>query len=383
MNRGGEDLVFETESNLLKNEGIEVINITFRNSSFKFFNFIFYPFNFVSFFRMVLALWKHKPDVVHIHNWHFAASPSIIVATKITGIPVIQTLHNHRLISHLDILNTEKGNPSEVFTKVNSRKFSVSEVFKVFTVIQSLWLNFCSATYKYSGIWKLIDKYIVLTESSKKLYSASHFKSVSDKFVVKSNFINGKEIKPKEKKDFLLYVGRLTREKGVHILLSAVEHTGIPVKIIGDGPLRKEVEQLVRSNKNIEYLGFRDFGYIKDVMAESKATIFPSMTLEGMPMTIIESFACGTPVITSKYSAMENMIIHGYNGFHFEIGNIIELRERLLQVLLLNNQEIFTLSENARKSYEDNYSPEKNITNLINIYTSVCRNQNLQIAPNA
>jgi glycosyltransferase involved in cell wall biosynthesis len=98
------------------------------------------------------------------------------------------------------------------------------------------------------------------------------------------------------------------------------------------------------------------------------ATIFPSITLEGMPMTIIESFACGTSVIASKYSAMENMINNGYNGYHFKLGDVSDLRKVILNYSKMSTEELKKLSSNARISYENYYSPNVNINKLISIY---------------
>ena len=366
ISRGGEDLVFETESKFLSGSEIEVLTLPFYNANWTMLKFILYPFNIFSFFKTIRYLKKNKPDLVHVHNWHFSASPSVIVACKLMKVPIVQTLHNHRLINYKDIKNEYSKGLSEVFETQNKRKstFDTSE-------FQNFMVQICCNLYRFSGIWKWVDRYIVLTEHSKHLYGDSHFKPVIEKFRVKSNFIDGDDLKLRPKKDHFLYVGRLTYEKGAHILLSAFEGTDLKLKIIGDGPLKKEVKQLMINNPNIEYLGFQDFNFIKEVMSESIATIFPSITLEGMPMTIIESFACGTPVVASRYSAMQNMIKDGYNGYHFEIGHVANLREIILMLSKMNQEEIASLSANARQSYMNYYSPGVNIDKLISIYKEI------------
>jgi glycosyltransferase involved in cell wall biosynthesis len=369
ISRGGEDLVFENECKLLSENGVQVITQIFYNNKNTILNLILSFFNPISFFKVYNKIKKHKPQVVHIHNWHFAASPSVIVACYLCKVPIVQTLHSHRLICKLvDLLNPKVDSIQE-----NKPFFSPTNPTLIFkkSFLHSLWIRTSCLYFKYSGIWKLIDKYIVLTEHSRTQYLKEYFQSVSDRFVLKSNFLFADEVSNIPKEEFLLFVGRLTEEKGVHLILELAEKKGFLLKIIGDGPLNKIVENSVLTYSNIEWLGFQDFNIIKAYMAASKSVIFPSITLEGMPMTIIEAFSNSTPVIATNYSAMKTMVTDGYNGYLFERNNLDDLIFKVESLFALEAPKYDTLCKNASLTYRDFYSPEMNFKKLKEIYVSL------------
>jgi glycosyltransferase involved in cell wall biosynthesis len=145
----------------------------------------------------------------------------------------------------------------------------------------------------------------------------------------------------------------------------------MPIKIAGNGPLRSEVIDYASLYPNIEYVGALSGDEVCRLMADCSALIFPSLWYEGMPLTIIEAFACGTPVIASKLGVMENMITTDYNGLHFEAGNENDLLQKIKQWHQLNINEKQVYRQNAQKTYEQYYTPEKNVEQLISIYKDV------------
>jgi len=363
--RGGEDLVFETEAKQLSKEGVEVQNLAFTNEKRKYLSFLLYPFNVFSFFLMLKKIRKFKPDMVHVHNWHFAASAAILVAAKVSGIPVVQTLHNYRLI-HPEGVSSHKKDSHVANGGGNRTTLSAADA-----ILPKLWIRFVAAIHRHSGAWKMVDRYIVLNPAAKRNFMATHFRNVADRFVIKSNFIDSTAYKPAQRKKYFLYVGRLSSDKGVDIILSAFENLPYELRIIGDGPLRRQVELASGKRKNIKYLGFQKFEFIKEAMSECAALIFPSVSDEGMPMTILEAFSCGAPVITSKFSAMETMIEDLYNGMHFIKGDINDLSTRITNYHNLSEEEKKLMRDNARYTYEKNYTPAGNIKQLLLIYSDV------------
>ena len=367
--RGGEDLVFETESKLLRKEGVDVDTLPFNNSKRKLLKFLCYPFNFASLLKTLQRLKKFKPDIVHIHNWHFAASSSVFIACKICNIPIVQTLHNYRLICPTGTLFFKRN----IYLKSIYGHWGVPIKDKVYhnSFFQTFWVRIVTTFFKISGIWKIADRYIVLTPHAKEMYFQTDYIKLRDRFVVKSNFIDDVDYKPVGKKRYFLFVGRLTFDKGVNVLLDTFKNLSYELRIIGDGPLRKDVEFVAESHDNIKYVGFKSFDVIRESMSECLAIVFPTISFEGMPMTILESFACGTPVIGSKFSAMETMITDGYNGLHFEKGNSKSLRDKLQYFYSLDSKEVNLFAANSRKTYEKYYTPDQNIHELISIYQNV------------
>ncbi|MEJ7913061.1 MAG: glycosyltransferase, partial [Chitinophagaceae bacterium] len=132
-----------------------------------------------------------------------------------------------------------------------------------------------------------------------------------------------------ENENFFLYVGRLSEEKGIRLLLSVFSGSRHALKIIGDGPLLNEVEQAAAANNNIQFLGSKTKAEVFELLGSCTALIFPSIWFEGMPLTIIEAFACGTPVITSELGAMEFMVTPNVDGLHFKANDKEDMTRKL------------------------------------------------------
>ena len=154
-------------------------------------------------------------------------------------------------------------------------------------------------------------------------------------------------------------------------MLRSFAASGLPVRIAGDGPLRERVVGYSRQYQNIEFLGALNKREVINEMAGCTALIFPSVWFEGMPLTIIEAFSCGTPVIASGIGVMENMIIPRYNGLHFEAGNESDLVDKVMEWHQLPDSSKAAYSKNAFDTYEHHYTPGKNAEQLLDIYSEV------------
>ncbi len=379
--RGGEDLVFETESKLLARNGFTVDTLTFHNARFSLLKFIFYPFNVLSFFRTLRKLFYFKPDVVHIHNWHFNASLSTIIACKLMRAPIVQTMHNYRLICPTGTLFHKK---SIYLKSVYAKEWSSPVIDKVYrdSKMQTFWVWFVATIYRETGIYKWVSRYIVLTPAAKEMFMQTHFRNLEERFIIKANFLEETQHDPRKRKPYFLFVGRLTYDKGITVLLEAFKNSPYQLKIVGSGPLKEKVTRAAETNKNIEYLGFQKFDVIGALMKECSAMIFPSISYEGMPMTILEAYSCGTPIIASKFSAMETMVEDGKTGLHFEKGNAEDLRGKvaLFSSLGAAAEKYY---ENARAEFQTKYTPKINLQKLESIYadaTASAKRSNLELS---
>jgi glycosyltransferase involved in cell wall biosynthesis len=371
--RGGEETIVENETKLLQSSGIAVYNLFYTNKTKVYqsvFNFIQMPFNVVSYFLMLKKIKECKPDIVHIHNWHFSASPSIIRAAKMKKIPVVLSIHNFRLFCPSGILFHNRS----LFLNSLKERFPFQAVReKVYrnSFIQTFWLAFSVKLHKKTGTWKSVDCYIVNTKMTRELFLNSNMQLKERQVALKPNFIFDKANGCILRKEHFLFVGRLTVEKGIYVLLEAFSKIPFQLIIIGDGPLREEVKKYAHLHDNIIYCGPLEHNAIAQKMSEASALIFPSVWYEGMPMAIIEAFCTGTPVIASKLGAMEAMIENGGNGLHFEVGNAANLKEKILYWHLLSKEEKQKYSVNARACYEKLYTPDKNLKQLLSIYQSI------------
>jgi glycosyltransferase involved in cell wall biosynthesis len=167
-----------------------------------------------------------------------------------------------------------------------------------------------------------------------------------------------------------LFIGRLSPEKGISTLLQSWEQ-GLAgrakLKILGDGPLRAEVELAASRHTGIEYLGRRPSHQVYAILGSADALLFPSLWYEGLPRTIVESFAKGTPVIASKLGSMAELITPGRNGILFEPGNAADLTRHVGE-LLARPWELSNLRAGARQEFLGNYTVQSNYPMLIEAY---------------
>jgi len=373
--KGGEDTVVAEEVDLLRSSGASVELLMFSNKGNAFLNVVQIPFNWSAYKTTLRTVRKFQPHVVHIHNLHFAASPSVLYALKKTGIPYVCTLHNFRLLCPSAILFYE----GKAFLNSLTEHFPITAVRKgvyKHSIPLTFWLAVSMKLHQRLGIWKTVHRFIVLSRHAKEIFLSSRLGIREEKFVIKPNFCFSPPYVKVEDQNFFLYVGRLSEEKGIRLLLSVFSRSRYTLKIIGDGPLLSEVMQAAAANNNIQFLGSKTKGEVFELLGSCTALIFPSIWFEGMPLTIIEAFACGTPVITSELGAMEFMVTPNVDGLHFKANDEADMISKLdyWQQLPAAGKEVYR--DNARKTYEERYTPEANARQLLAIYSSV-------IAPSA
>lgn len=371
--KGGEETVVAEEIKLLKSNEVEAELLEFNNYENTFFKLLMLPFNVQSYLKTRRKIRNYKPDIIHIHNLHFGASASVIYAIKKSKVPFVATLHNYRLICPSASL-FHNGKPFLDSLHQNFPWSAVSKGVYRNSRLLTFWLSLSAQLHKVIGTWKACNKYIALTPFSKKIFTDSSLKIPIDKIAIKPNFCNLPSIVHVKRSAYFLYVGRLSHEKGVMLLLDTFSSLGYNIKIAGDGELKDTVVAYSSNYINIEFLGVLSKEKVFALLSECSALVFPSKWYEGMPLTIIEAFACGTPVISSKIGAMDSMVIDGYNGLHFQPGSRVDLLSKLHEWQDLKEDEREKYRCNARETYDQNYTPEKNAGQLLNIYDSVLKN---------
>lgn len=373
--KGGEDTVVAEEISLLQSAGVEVELLEFNNHKNALLKLLTLPFNFQSYLKTKKSIKAFQPDIVHIHNLHFGASLSVIYAIKKSKIPFVITLHNYRLLCPSGIL----FHNGKLFLDSLHHKFPWKAVqlgvYKKSKLI-TFWFSLSMYLHQKLGTWKLCNRFILLSEHARKLFLNSNLGLINNQLVVKPNFCSIPILQERKAGNYFLYVGRLSEEKGIMLLLSVFSSCGYPIKIAGDGPLKAEVISYSSKYPNIKFLGSLNKAEVFDLMQNCTALVFPSIWYEGMPLTIIEAFACGSPVISSKLGAMENMIIAGYNGLHFESQNEKDFIKALNTWHLLNEEQKQVYRLNASKTYDANYTPELNVKQLLTIYNHVISEKN-------
>lgn len=371
--RGGEDSVFLNEIELLRNKGVSVDVCEFTNDLVSGFfkktqTFLGVVFSWGSYQQIRCAIAEYSPDVVHVHNYFPLISPSVFYACKKAGVPVVHTLHNYRAICPSALLMYEG--------KIEERSIHGSPWWAVPKKVYrdsfagTFVLACMVAFHRKFGTWKgKVDRYIALTNFAKDKYIEAGWPE--EKIVVKPNFchdpFNG-HYSAQEKQQRIIYVGRLSEEKGIDTLLSAWEDLDYPLVIVGDGPQRELVESC--SNSNVTYLGRKSLDDVMQLVRESSALIMASRWYEGFPMVLVEAMANGTCAIVPKLGGMQEVVVDGMTGLHFKPGDSHDLTEKV-RWLISNPEDVKKMGYNARQEYESNYTAEKSYKMLIKIYQDV------------
>lgn len=370
---GGEDTVVANEKKMLEDNGHEVFMYTRHNNEIKkksFFRKLLLGvesiFSIRTYREVRKIIRKNKVDIVHVHNTLSLISPSVYYAAFKCNIPVVQTIHNFRLLCPAATFYRDGDICEDCVNKglYSAIKYSCYRNNRIHTLGCVLTLKI----HRFAGIYKKIN-YICLTDFNKnKLMMLDKFID-KNRIYIKPNFIarkNNYSINKKRKNQFV-YLGRLDPLKGIDILLEAwkkVDYGAGNLVICGTGPMSKWCDEFIKVNKleNIELLGFVENNLARKIVSESKALILPTQWYEGFPMTIVEAYSEGTPVIGSDIGNTGSLIINELTGIKFKANSIEELRS------IINSFDKVKDKFNVFDFYQKNYNYNENYNILKKIY---------------
>ena len=370
---GGEDTVVANEKKMLEENGHKVFLYTRHNSelnSLSKIEKIMLPlstvFNLKTYKEVKKLIQTEEVDVVHVHNTLNLISPSVYYAAFACKVPVVQTIHNFRLVCPGATFFRE-GKVCEdclkqgLFCAVKNKCYRGSRIQTLACAI-SLWIHRGLRTYK-----KL--NYICLTVFNKE--KLLHLKQIDEKHIfVKPNFVQPENniIPYKERKAQMVYVGRLEEIKGIEVLLKAWKMLGKDAPklfLCGKGPLETWCKNYIEYNQltNVKMQGYVPNDQVRALIGESKALILPTQVYEGFPMTIAEAYAMGTPVIGSDLGNTGSLIENEKTGLKFKHKSAEDLAEKV--EILAKKQWVLD------EIYRNKYSSEMNYEIIKRIYKSI------------
>ena len=361
----------EDERNIVGNDkGVYVKKIDFKSA--KITDKIFYPFKLIYSFearnKIASVLDDFKPDIVHMNNINFQLTPSIIYEIRRRKIPIVQTVHdpqiscpNHRLYNENEERICDKCLNGKYINCFKEKCLKNSRMASGIATIESYY-------YHKRNTYNLIDKYICPSEFISEIIKAGGIEE--PRIEVLYNFSDNIEEVSLDnlKKDYVLYFGRLSTEKGIKTLLSACEKlTNINFVIAGDGPLKKDINKL----SNVKFLGFKSGDELNKLIKEARFSVYPSEWYENCPLSVIESKNLGTPVIVSDLGGAKELIKDGVTGLVFKGGEKQQLINSIER--LWNNKELCNnMSKNCIKNR--NNTIDIYFNNIIEIYNKIIRN---------
>jgi glycosyltransferase involved in cell wall biosynthesis len=372
---GGEEVVFENEKCLLERRGHRVVpyvrsNLELQDSSLLHRIASASEMIWSSRSRQEFAaiLDAERPDLVHVHNTFMAISPSIYSACSARDIPTVQTLHNFRLLCpggnfFRDGIICKECIDQSLLQSVRHGCFRNS---RGATAGVALMLTVHRALNTWRGS---VTRFIVLTQFAKRKFVEAGFPA--DRFVVKPNFVDQDPGERVGAGKYALFVGRLLENKGLRVLLNAWRelHEQYPLHIVGDGPDRATLQAQAYEWQlsGIAFRGRLSREEVNEAIKGARFLIVPSTLYEGLPMCIVESFACGTPVLSSRLGGLAEIVEHQLTGLHFRPGDSQDLAATV-EWAWNHPRELAQMGRAARTKYECDYTAEKNYALLMEIY---------------
>jgi glycosyltransferase involved in cell wall biosynthesis len=395
--KGGADAVYFNTAELLEQNGHEVYYFSAKSSETipseteKYFatgyNFrklsigkkiLAIPsfiYNKEAYNKLLLLLDEINPDIAHIHLFMGGLTSSILKAFKKKNIPVVHSVHDYRLICPAYLFIDGQNKVCEkckdkFYLRCTLKKCSENKLGQ--SAILSVDAYFRKYVIKPVN---LIDRFIFVSRfiKNKHIEFDPSYKTKGDmlyNFKPELRSIVPTTIKGK----YFLYFGRISREKGVQTLFESALKAGISLKIVGTGPI---AEQLMdRHSENIEFLGFKSGEELWSLIRLASFIIVPSEWYENNPLTIIEAYSFGKPVIGSRIGGIPEIIEDNKTGYLFNSGNQSELEEVLRRAECLSDEEYWVMSTNARELADKLFNPDSHYTELIRIYEDVIKNKN-------
>jgi glycosyltransferase involved in cell wall biosynthesis len=302
-----------------------------------------------------------QPDLVHAHNTFPLVSPSIYWTAARENIPVIQTLHNYRLLCPQGTFLRNGKVCEDCLGKVPWR--AVARKCYRGSVPQSAVLAGMLSAHRAAGTYRdRVTRYVALSAFARDRFIEGGLPA--EKLRIKPNFVQSAAQPGSGVRRGALFVGRLAEEKGIATLSEAVGLGGhADIEVIGSGPC----EAAVAKRFGARYLGFLSRDDILDRMRSASFLIVPSVGHEQMPTTILEAFSCGLPVIASRLGALVGIVEDGVTGLLFNPGDAADLTAKIAWAHAHGDQ-MLAMGRSARAQYEAKYTPSINYQMLVEIY---------------
>lgn len=301
-----------------------------------------------------------KPDVIHLNNIHTQLSPVIACLAHERGIKVFWTLHDYKLLCpRYDCLRNGNEVCEECFTdkhKVLEYKCMKNSNLASILAYKEAMKWSCEKLEGYT------DVFICPSQFMKNKMAQGGFDR--KKMYTLCNFIDIERTRRDsyDKEDYYCFIGRLSFEKGIETLIEAARTLPYHLKIIGSGPLADILKEKAKG-ANIEFTGYKEWPEIKEIVGKARFSVVPSEWYENNPLSVIEAQCLGTPVLGANIGGIPELIKEGVNGMCFESRNIMDLKNKIEKMFILNVDY-----KQLAKSSQIRYSSEKHYNELLELY---------------
>ncbi len=321
---------------------------------------------------------KERPDIAHVHLFWGGISPSIFGVLQKHRIPLVHTAHDYRMVCPAYTFRTHSGKVCEecrgrYFYKCMLRRCSKGNIIQSGIMAAEMYIR-----NSFFNPIRNIDGFVFVSN-----FSESKHKYHMPEFADTKSIVAYNTIPPLDQKfisskhgEYFLFLGRLSNEKGINTLVeSFLSQKNINLKIVGTGPEedRLKVRVMDAGANNIEFAGYRNGDALKAIIRDSAFIIVPSECYENNPMTIVEAYSAGIPVIGARIGGIPEIVDDGRTGFLFTSGDSAALSKCIQKAAALTDEEYAEMSRNALEFAANNFSEDKNYEKLINLYQSILK----------
>ena len=330
-----------------------------------------YVYNKEAYSNLCKQIKEFKPDIAHIHLFCGGLSSSILKALKINNVPIVQTVHDYRLLCPANALLDSKNQICEKcinksYYQCSLKKCVDGNFFYSTTVaVEAYYRKYIINPLDYIDHFVFVSQFSQLKHIEFDLRYSTKSSHLFNFTTIPEKYSSGK------KGEYFLYFGRLSKEKGLVTLIKAATKTKIPLKIVGSGSMYDEILELTRENTLVEILGHQSGETLTGLITKASFILVPSEWYENNPMTVLEAFALGKPVIGARVGGIPEIVNDGKTGFLFDSRNINDLVRIILKAQQLGESEYLEMSSNARLFAQSFFSSEAHYQNLIEIYSKL------------